>query len=84
MSSINSYPNDTPVNNRGQALEAQSLHELSRSGQENSRRYIRFARSNCRDAQGIFWGARYNLLKDIKVPGQTLLERKDMAAPRQE
>ena len=29
---------------------------------------------------GIFWGARYNHLKDIKVPDQTRLERKDMAA----
>ena len=45
-----------------------------------ARRYIGFARSNCRDAQGIYWGARYNLLKNIKVPGQTRLERKDMAA----
>ena len=80
MSSINSYPNGTPVNNRGQVLEAQRLHELSRSGQDNSRRCIGFAISNCRDAHGIFWGARYNLLKDIKDPGQTRLERKDMAA----
>ena len=79
MNSINSYPNGTPVNHRGQALEAQRLHELSRSGQDNSRRYIGFAISNCRDAQGIYWRARYNLLKDIKGPGQTRLERKDMA-----
>ena len=69
MSSINSYPNGTPVNNQGQALEAQRLHKLSRSGQDNSRGYIGFARSNCRDAQGIFWRARYSLLKDIKVTG---------------
>ena len=80
MSSIDSYPNGTPVNNQGQALEAHRLHELSCSGQDNSRRYIGFSRSNCRDAEGIFWGARYNLLNDIKVPGQTHLERKDMAA----
>ena len=80
MSSINSYPNGTPVNNQGQALGAHRLHELSFSGQDSSWRYIGFSRSNCRDAEGIFWGARYNLLKDIKVPGQTRLERKDMAA----
>ena len=80
MSSINSYPNGTPVENRVQALEAQRLHELSRTGQNTSLRYIGFARSNCRDAQGIIWGVRYNLLKDIIVPGQTRLEQKDMAA----
>ena len=80
MSSIDSYPNNTPVNNRQQALEAQRLHELSRSGRENSRRYIGSAGTNCRDAQGLFRVARYNLLEDIKVPGQTRLERNDMAA----
>ena len=80
MSSINSYLNGTPINNRGQALEAHRLHDLSSSRQDNSRRYIGFARSNCRDAQGIIWGARYKLLKDIKVPGRTRLERKDIAA----
>ena len=80
MSSINSYPNGTPINNREQALEAQRLHELSRSGQDYSRRYIGFARSHCRDAQGIYWGSRYNLLKNIKVAGQTRLQRNDMAA----
>ena len=80
MTSINYYPNGTPINPRGQALEAQRLRESSRSGRDNSRRYTGFARTNCRDAQGIFGGARYNLLKYIKVPGQTRLERKDMAA----
>ena len=80
MSSINSHPDGTPVNNRGQALEAQRLYQLSLSGRDYSRRYIGFARSNCLDAQRIVWEARCNLLKDIKVPGQTRLERKDMAA----
>ena len=80
MSSINHYQNGTPIKTRGQALEAQRLRESSRSGRDNSRKYIGFARTKCRDAQGIFWGARYNLLKDIKVPGQTRLERREMAA----
>ena len=80
MSSTNLYPNGTPVNNRGQALEAQRSCALSRSERDNSRRYIGFVRTNCRDAQSIFWGARYNLLKDIKVPGQTRLGWKGMAA----
>ena len=80
MNSINHYPNGTPTDARRQSLEAQHLRELCCAGRDNSRRYTGLARSNCRNGQVIFWGARFNLQRGINVPRQTRLERKEMAA----